>query len=78
MAEKPEEMEFATNVVERSNRFGLLSGKFFRTLSNFKLDIDEEVLDTKDNILGYISTVTLYTGEVLGYVVYIDACMLAA
>lgn len=64
--EKPEEMECATNVVERSNRFGLLSGKSFRTLSNFKLDIDEEVLDTKYNILGYISTVTLYTGEVLG------------
>ena len=61
-------MECAINVVERSNRFGLLSGKTFRTLSNFKLDIDEEVLDMKDNILGYICTVTMYSGEVLGYV----------
>ena len=57
MTEKQEEMECATNVVDHSNRFGLLSGKSFRTLSNFKLDIDKEVLDTKDNILGYISSV---------------------
>ena len=62
MAER-ERMECAINVVERSNRFGLITGKTFRTL---KLDIDEEVLDTKDNVLGYICTITLYNREVLG------------
>lgn len=65
MAER-EGIECAINVVERSNRFGVMSGKTFRTLSNFKLDIDEEILDTKDNVLGYICTITLFNGEVLG------------
>ena len=60
------DVEYVSNIVERSNRFGVATGKTFRALSNFKIDIDGEVADENNKIVGYLSAVTLYNGEELG------------
>ena len=60
------DVEYVTSITERSNRFGIATGKTFRALSNFKIDIDSEVVDGNNRIMGYVSTVTLYNGECLG------------
>ena len=61
-----EDVEYVSSIIERSNRFGVPTGKTFRALSNFKVDIDGEVADGNNRIMGYVSTVTLYNGECLG------------
>ncbi len=51
------------------HRFGIMSGKQFKALSNFKLDIEVEIKNSSGSgVLGYISTITLSDGKDLGYV----------
>lgn len=52
----------------RSGRFGLGSGRTFKALSNFVIDIECEVESREGGIMGYFCTVTLYDGKDLGYV----------
>ena len=51
-----EDVEYVSSIIERSNRFCVSTGKTFRAsaLSNFKVDIDGEVADGNNRIMGYV------------------------
>ena len=46
-----EETEFSIKIVEQHNRFGLMVGKGFHALSNFKLDLNVEVTIKRNRIV---------------------------
>ena len=52
-------MEYDSSITEKSNQLGIAIGKMVHTLSNFKIDIDSEVVDGNNNRM-------LYNGECLG------------
>ena len=65
MSSDEDTVKFATNIIEKSCRFGLLDrGKQFNALSNFKISIISEV--RAGEYSGFTCTVTLYSGEELG------------
>ena len=51
------EVKYFIDVVEQSNRFGILKDSSFKALSNFKIDISSEVKDGGP-LSGYTCTVT--------------------
>ncbi len=63
--EEDAELQYAINVVEQRNRFGIVGrGKKFKALSNFKVDFQFEVAaGTKS---GFVCSTTLYNGNTLG------------